>query len=161
MTRRNTEEDFWRKVDRDGAGCWPWLGRTTAREGYGQFDWRGTGVYAHRLAWEFTSGPIPAGMELDHLCHNRSCVNPDHLRPVTHKQNCENLTISPRNRTGYRGVYFNAARNRYVASVGHHGRVLTAGTFRTAEEAAAAAASLRAALHTPVPSPMKENPDGP
>ena len=42
---------------------------------------------AHRLTYQWAKGPIPAGMELDHLCRNRRCVNPAHLEPVTHREN--------------------------------------------------------------------------
>lgn len=75
-------ERFWSKVDAAG-DCWLW---TRARDsaGYGRF-WsteRGNNVYAHRWAWEEMVGAVPAGMELDHLCRNKACVNPDHLEPV-------------------------------------------------------------------------------
>lgn len=43
--------------------------------------------YAHRVYYEARFGPIPAGLQLDHLCRNRGCVNPDHLEPVTCREN--------------------------------------------------------------------------
>lgn len=69
-------------------GCWIWTGR---RHGsgrrYGGFTFRGRQVYAHRAAYELFVGPIAGGLELDHLCRNGLCVNPDHLEPVTHQEN--------------------------------------------------------------------------
>jgi len=77
----------WEKVDPDG-DCWLW---TAAHNhlGYGQIwdsdAWRV--VMAHRAVYELLVGPIPVGLELDHLCRVHGCVNPDHLDPVTHREN--------------------------------------------------------------------------
>lgn len=65
--------------------CWTWLAST--RNGYGQFWLDGTMVYAHRFAYEEVVGKIPAGLHIDHLCRNRSCVNPAHMEPVTNAEN--------------------------------------------------------------------------
>ena len=68
-------------------GCWHWQGATQPR-GYGTMPANGQkGILAHRFAYETFIGPIPDGHELDHLCRNRSCVNPAHLEPVTHSEN--------------------------------------------------------------------------
>lgn len=66
--------------------CWLWPGSVT-QEGYGMAYVSGKRVAAHRLAYERLVGPIPAGLQLDHLCRARSCVNPGHLEPVTSKEN--------------------------------------------------------------------------
>lgn len=67
-------------------GCWEW-GLNKSPEGYG-LAWRdGRMRAAHRVFWEEANGPIPDGLPLDHLCINPSCVNPDHLEPVTHLEN--------------------------------------------------------------------------
>lgn len=87
---RPAEERFWEKVDQDGPnGCWIWTG-TKNEQGYGRFALfcRPTRqVRAYRYSYELLVGPIPEGLELDHLCRNRGCVNPDHLEPVTHREN--------------------------------------------------------------------------
>ena len=67
--------------------CWPWLGGIDGR-GYGcAAAGNGRAVKAHRLAYQLLVGPIPEGLELDHLCRNRVCCNPVHLEPVTHREN--------------------------------------------------------------------------
>jgi len=80
---------FWRKVDFGAPGdCWRWTG-AISDTGYGDFFLSisvGT-VRAHRWAYEERRGPIPRGMDLDHLCRVRHCVNPDHLEPVTRAEN--------------------------------------------------------------------------
>jgi hypothetical protein len=80
-------ERFERFVDRT-AGCWLWTGMTGGTKGeYGYFraTTRATDpkVLAHRFAYELWVGPIPAGLEIDHLCKRRLCVRPDHLEAVT------------------------------------------------------------------------------
>lgn len=71
----------------DENGCWTWLGGLRGK-GYGGFQVSyGTSVAAHRFIYEQLEGPIPTGLQLDHLCRNRTCVNPDHLEPVTLQEN--------------------------------------------------------------------------
>ena len=69
-----------------GTGCWEWHAYLD-RDGYGTFWLDGTNRRAHRVAYEIYIGPIPDGLELDHLCRNRACVRPDHLEPVTSQVN--------------------------------------------------------------------------
>lgn len=68
------------------SGCWLW---TAGLHGgrYGNFYFRGRHVQAHRWSYEYHVGPIPEGLELDHKCCIKICVNPDHLRPVTAREN--------------------------------------------------------------------------
>lgn len=86
----SSAERFWARVDKSG-DCWIWTG-TAAGAGYGHF-YVGGGrknrirTYAHRWSYEQTKGPIPAGLEIDHRCRVRRCVNPDHLEPATHAEN--------------------------------------------------------------------------
>lgn len=67
-------------------GCWRWTG-ALYENGYGAFWLNGRNVRAHRFAYELLVGPIPEGLDLDHLCRNRPCVNPTHLEPVTRQTN--------------------------------------------------------------------------
>jgi hypothetical protein len=81
MSHLSPDVRFWAKVIRGAPDeCWPW---TAFRDrGYGRF-WSGKAlVWAHRFAYELLRGPIPEGLTIDHLCRNRSCVNPLHMEPV-------------------------------------------------------------------------------
>lgn len=74
-----------------GPDCWAWTGSHDPN-GYGKIDVplganRRTMANAHRVAFEIYIGPIPAGFEVDHLCRNRGCVNPDHLEAVPKRVN--------------------------------------------------------------------------
>lgn len=84
-TLAQTIDAFWVKVEKT-EGCWLWMaGRQP--NGYGRLRLDGKAVYAHRFAYELLIGPIPKGLQIDHLCRVRHCVNPTHLEPVTHREN--------------------------------------------------------------------------
>jgi hypothetical protein len=93
---RSHADRFWARVNKSGTGCWIWTGSTT--NGYGNVRIDGRPWRVHRYAWELLNGPIPAGREVDHTCHDsscragadcphRRCVNPAHLSIVLHVEN--------------------------------------------------------------------------
>jgi hypothetical protein len=85
--RGHVKERFWKKAIYDPAtGCVVWIGARNSR-GYAQFGDGGRTHAAYRWLWERFEGPIPAGMELDHLCRNRACINLRHLEVVDHREN--------------------------------------------------------------------------
>lgn len=73
-------------------GCWTWMGYIGS-DGYARIQWYVDGKkvsgLVHRVSYETFVGPIPAGLDLDHLCRNRACCNPEHLEPVTHQENVQ------------------------------------------------------------------------
>lgn len=77
---------FWAKVQVAADGCWLWTAALNSR-GYPCFGIRGRSQLAHRVAYWTLVAPIPAGMEMDHLCRVPRCVNPAHLEPVTREEN--------------------------------------------------------------------------
>lgn len=114
-------------LDPAGSGCWLWTGNISPN-GYGRYGSR----YAHRLVFEALVGPIAEGLDLDHLCRVRGCVNPAHLEPVSRSENLrrgdmdrqaakthcraghpysgDNLYVSPRGSRGCRACMRDAWR---------------------------------------------------
>lgn len=67
--------------------CWLWANSNRGSRGHGKFTVDGISYQAHRVMYENIIGKVPEGTELDHLCENPPCINPDHLEPVTHQEN--------------------------------------------------------------------------
>jgi hypothetical protein len=85
---KTAAQRFWPKVQGgDVTTCWIWTASRT-RSGYGRFSISaGKWMTAHRWAYEALIAPVPDGLDLDHLCRTRACINPWHLDPVTRKVN--------------------------------------------------------------------------
>ena len=90
---------FWEKCERPDAqgACWIWRCQLND-DGYGVFKVDGTYVRAYRYAYERLRGEVPEGMELDHQCRRRECVNPFHLEAVTHAENIRRGDAGAHNR---------------------------------------------------------------
>jgi len=110
-------ERFWAKVDTSGA-CWEWTA-CVSPEGYGRFSLGRQPRYAHRVAWAMIVGLPPVGLDLDHLCRNRLCVNPEHLEVVTRSVNLKRGAVARGRVTQcHRGHPYDKA-NTYVNARGH------------------------------------------
>lgn len=138
---------FWAKVDKSG-DCWEWQGSKDPN-GYGEIFVSGTNVRAHRFSYSLANGEFDPALYIDHRCHNPSCVNPDHLRVATPKQNQEHkLAARSDSGSGIRGVDKYKRTGRWRAAVRHNGRTHHVGYFATAEAAEAAVIAKRNELFT-------------
>jgi hypothetical protein len=144
---KTMRERFWGKV-RITESCWFWTGYVNPG-GYGMFKQNGKPSLAHRIAYEMAHGDIPDKFLIDHRCHERSCVNPSHLRLATKKQNGENLYGANADSTsGVRGVGWHKAAGKWVARVVHNGTSHYLGLFADLAEAEAAVIAKRNELFT-------------
>lgn len=103
---------LWSRTAVTPDGCYTWLG--AKRKGYGRISIHRRNRSLHRVAYEFLRGPIPPGLEIDHLCRNRACWRPEHLEPVSHLVNIR------------RGVRVVDAEGNYLCKRGH---LVTAGNL--------------------------------
>ena len=136
------------KTERLPSGCWEWRG-SKLKTGYGVAYASGVkrNLLAHRMAYFRATGEDPGSRDIDHLCHNRGCVNPEHLRAVTHKVNAENRAgTSANNTSGVRGVHWDRTRNAWMARVKHNGVARNLGRFTSLAEAERVVIEARSAL---------------
>lgn len=144
--RKPRVERFWDKVVKS-EGCWIWSGYTMPN-GYGSFSSPRSRL-AHRYSYELHYGEVDDGLHVDHMCHVRNCVNPQHLRLATHKENMENRQgAQPKSKTGVRGVFYTAKGDRFYGLVAHNKKRYYCGSFDTLEEAERAVVAKRNELFT-------------
>lgn len=140
-----SEVRFWAKVDQSG-DCWLWTGNVI-NSGYGSASVNGKKWLAHRYVYAIRVGDISEGGEVDHLCRNKLCVRPDHLRAVTHIDNVRAQGLRTNNTSGVRGVNWDKARGKWAARVNVGGKKRHVGRFDTLEEAAQAVAAARTSFY--------------
>lgn len=81
---KNIREKIWVNPE---TGCWEWIGSLTAPNGYAQIGINGDKIVVHNLVYELLIGKMDDGLEPDHICLIKRCVNPEHIEPVTHSEN--------------------------------------------------------------------------
>ena len=82
----------------DSGKCRLWVGATSG-DGYGKVKVNGKTLYSHRVAYAEYKEDIPSDLQIDHTCNNTRCINPEHLEPVTAKENRQRGKLSYRGRT--------------------------------------------------------------
>ena len=95
--------------------CWEW-DKAKDSLGYGRVWVNEKAMLVHRVAYEAIIGPIPAGMELDHLCRNPKCYNPEHLEAVTHAENMRRGSSFNKNKTHCPQGHLYSGRNLIIES---------------------------------------------
>lgn len=132
----------------EGSECLVWSGAPNS-SGYGGILVNGKYWRAHRYALARTGVRVDEGDLVDHICHNRLCVNPSHLRIVTKSENAQNRrSATAKSKSGIRGVSYNPRRREWAAVVGYEGQLYAAGYFQNFMDAEFAAVTTRARIHT-------------
>lgn len=148
LTERDIERFLAKIGDPDARGCTDWNASRTPK-GYGQFSIGHTLYRAHRVAYTIAFGGVPDDMQIDHTCLRPQCVNPEHLRPVTQKQNMEHKGGAYRNNgSGIRGVTLHRRSGKWRVRVRHDGQEIYGGLFDDKSEAEKVATKMRLSLFT-------------
>lgn len=135
------KERFWDKVAKTES-CWLWTG--AKQNGYGVARVDGAARLAHRVSYAWARGEIPEGAQLDHMCHSRACVNPEHLRFADHILNGQNRSTSNSNsKSGVRGVYWCNTYGHWIAKAMINRKPHHIGIFHDIDLAAKAVAEWR------------------
>lgn len=139
---------YWKHTVNNNAKVGTEAGSTCRHQGYRTIAYKGKRAKCHRVIWELHHGPIPDGLVIDHIDHNRSNNLLENLRVVSHRENMRNRKVGIRNKTGVVGVH--KYLNRYYANIRNaNGEKLYLGCFISLEEAAAIykAAATRLGYH--------------
>ena len=141
---KTESEAFYAKTEWSGE-CLMWTAGKCSG-GYGDFRSNGKMVRAHRYAWAKENGPIPDGMWIDHVCHNKACVRVSHLRLATPAENNRHRKgATAQSSSGIRNVY-QTQNGRFRVTLGVGGRLLHFGTYETSTEAESVARAKRIEL---------------
>jgi hypothetical protein len=128
------------------SGCWLWIG-STLKNGYGVMTVENKTVYAHHFSMILHGKDVESGLDVDHVCGNRACVNPDHLRLATRSQNMMNTGMQKRNTSGFKGVCWDKQRNKWRSAIGIGRRSVYLGRFDNPEDAYSAYCHAAKTLH--------------
>lgn len=159
--RRGIEDHdahFWSFVDKDvnDKGCWKYDGYQEIRGGYIRCAKhpRANSNRSHRVAYFLATGDRAEGLEIDHMCHNPWCCNPDHLRAATSGENGQNIragAVRSDSRSGVRNVRLSPnpnAKKPYKVELSKNNKKISFGSFATLAEAEAEAIKQRK-IHYP------------
>lgn len=130
-------DNFWAKIDVHLEDeCWWWAGNRNP-DGYGMlYVSKGYSPTGHRVMYELMVEPILAGNQIDHICHNPSCVNPKHLRQCTPSENRRNAKLCRDSSSGLKGASWDKESGKWKASaMGNDGKLKNLGRCLTAQEA--------------------------
>ena len=128
--------------------CWTWMGAMNGPYGHASYNDPNSAtrrpIRAHRLSYRVFNGPLVDGLVVDHLCHHKACVNPEHLRQVTQQENVYNRKgASTGSTSGVRGVGWNKTLGKWEVKATYNGTRHYGGAFTDLNEAEQAAIALR------------------